>query len=392
MPATMSSSGATLTNFVDYIVENALRSRASDIHLEPDRDKFNVRFRIDGILYPIESFDNFSKDEITTRLKVLSQLDIAEHRFPQDGHFEFNFGEKIHNVRVSVLPTIHGEAIVLRIFNRNDIFIKIDQLGFDPTQLELMNKLLTSPSGMILTTGPTGSGKTTLLYSILHTFNKPERNIITLEDPIEFQMPLIRQTQVNEAIGFNFAKAMRSVIRQDPDIVMLGEIRDPDTAQMAIQAALTGILVLSTFHTFDVPALVTRLQEIGFSGSVIAQAVTAVISTRLIRKICDKCKSPYTPSDEERKSLGDTALTQVYKGQGCQVCQKKGYLGRTGIFEIVYFDQDLKNAITDRKSASVINEILRTKKIKSLRESALDKVAKGETTVEELLRVTGSLS
>ena len=254
-----------------------------------------------------------------------------------------------------------------------------------------MNQLLTSPSGMILTTGPTGSGKTTLLYSILHTFNKPERNIITLEDPIEFQMQGIRQTQVNEAIGFNFAKAMRSVIRQDPDIVMLGEIRDADTAQMAIQAALTGILVLSTFHTFDVPALVTRLQEIGFSGSVVAQAVKAVISTRLLRRICDKCKVEYEPSEEDKKILGKNP-EKLYKGKGCEACLKKGYLGRTGIFQVVYFDQDLQSAIADRKSVSEIHQLITSKKIKSLRESAMDKVISGETTLEELLRSTGTLS
>jgi type IV pilus assembly protein PilB len=382
MPVSLASVHGQTSNIVDYIVTTAIKNRASDIHIEPLHDKLNIRFRIDGVMYPVENFDTFSKEEIITRIKVLSGLDIAEHRFPQDGHFEFTATEKVFNFRVSILPTIYGEAIVLRIFNRSDIFIKLTDLGFEPDQLTLIEQFLQSPSGMFLTTGPTGSGKTTLLYSILSSLDKQTKNIITLEDPIEFQMDGIRQTQINEGIGLTFAKVLRSVVRQDPDVVMIGEIRDTDTAQMAIQAALTGILVLSTFHTFDVAALVTRLTEIGFSGSVIAQAIRGVVSTRLMRKLCPVCKVSTVNKD------GQT----IYEPKGCEKCQNKGYMGRIGIFEVVYFDLDLRNAIIEKQPASVITDLLYKKNVKNLKDIAMLKVAKGDTSMEEVLRVAGSLT
>lgn len=377
-------------DWMERILADAIDSRASDIHLEPERESFNVRFRIDGILYTIESLTKYSQEKIISRIKVLSNVNITEHRLPQGGNFEFNYKDRIYNIRTSTLPTPNGEAIVLRILNREEILIRIQDLGFDKNQLETMNRLIISPHGMILTTGPSGSGKTTLLYSTLNELNKPDNNIIALEDPIEFQMPTIRQVQITEGSGLDFARAMRSVLRQDPDIIMVGEIRDPETAQMAFQAALTGILVFSTFHTLDVPGLVARLVEMGMPRSVIAQAIEGVVSSRLLRKICDSCKKPYQLSDYEKMILGDKSKGKKFqKGEGCKNCLNSGYFGRTGIFEVVHFDNEIRSSIISKEPYASLHKLLKEKGIKTLRESAIDKVFQGITTVEEIARVTG---
>lgn len=362
-------------DWFENILISAIEKRASDIHFEPERDELNVRFRIDGILQFSESLNKYSQENIISKIKVLSNMNITEHRLPQDGHFEFGHKDRVHSIRVSTLPGLYGETIVMRILNREDILIKLDNLGFLPEQLDLINKLITSSSGLILVTGPTGSGKTNLLYSILNTLNNPTKNIITLEDPIEYQMQHVRQTQINESMGLSYSKAMRSVVRQDPDIVMLGEIRDVDTSQIAIQASLTGILIFSTFHTFDVPALVTRFLEFGVSNSIIAQAVKGVVSTRLLRTICNFCRFGTTLS--------------VQKGKGCGKCSNTGYLGRTGVFEVVYLDEEIQTGIIEHQPASSIREINKRKKIKSMREVALEKVASGITTIDEVVRVLG---
>ena len=385
------------TDWLDKIFIKAIDNHASDIHFEPERDGLNVRIRVDGLLRQIEVLDKYSQDTIISKIKVMSKIDITDHRFPQDGHFEFNYGERIYNVRVSTLPTIYGEAIVMRILNREDILMKLDFLGFSEKQLPYVNKLLFTVSGMVLITGPTGSGKTNLLYSIIHKLSTPEKNTVTLEDPIEYQMSNIRQTQINDGIGLTFAKALRSVIRQDPDIIMLGEIRDVDTALMAIQAALTGILVFCTFHTFDVPALVTRFLEFGISNSIIAQSVKGVISTRLVRKICDQCKKPYSLDESKTidvytKKIMDQQQIPVSlrKGKGCLKCSNTGYYGRTGIYEVIYFDDDLKTSIIEQKPASYIQNLIVSKKAMNLKESAMEKVFQGITTTEEVFRVLGS--
>ena len=327
----------------------------------------------------------------------MSNMNITERRLPQDGHFEFNYMNKVYNIRVSVLPSLYGETIVFRILNREDILIRLEGLGLLPDQLELVNKLISSSSGMVLTTGPTGSGKTNLLYSIIHALNKPNKNIITLEDPIEYQMTNIRQTQINESIGLSYVKAMRSVVRQDPDVVMLGEIRDVDTAQMAILATLTGILILTTFHTFDVPALITRFLEFGVTNSIIAQTIKGVISTRLVRKICDSCKEPYAIKELEKldtytRNLIEHHTTPInfQKGRGCDKCGNTGYLGRTGVFEVVYFDEEIKTCIIEYKLPSYISALIQRKKARSLRDAAMEKVFQGVTTIEEVSRVLGS--
>ena len=374
---------------VDEIVLEAIQKGASDIHFDPERESLNIRYRIDGVVYPAGYLDTYQQEAITTRIKVISGIKITEHRIPQDGHFEFKLNEKVYNIRVSTLPTTYGETIVMRIFNREDILIDLANLGMEEDQLSEISKLIATPSGMIVITGPTGSGKTNLLYSILNSINKEDKNIITIEDPIEYQMPIIRQVQINEDTGLDFPHVMRSVVRQDPDVVMIGEIRDKETAQMAVSAALTGVLILSTFHTFDVPALVSRLIEMGLSNTNIAQSIKAVISTRLVRKICPACKTSDTPNELEKKLLGANAATPIYQGKGCNACQNRRYLGRTGIFEIVSFDDDLRASIIERRPVIFINELLKKKVLKSLHVSGLNKVFSGITSMEEFIRVVG---
>lgn len=378
-------------DWVDRILSNAIDSRASDVHFEPGRDRFNVRFRIDGILYAIESLPRDSQENIISRTKVLSQTDITEQRLPQDGHFEFKHKDKIYNIRVSTFRTSYGEAAVLRILNREDILIRFEELGFDQDQLEEVSKLINRPYGMTLITGPSGSGKTTLLYSILNNLNKKGNNIVTLEDPIEFQMSDVRQMQINESIGLNFSRGVRATLRQDPDIIMIGEIRDSETAQMAIRAALGGILVFSTFHTLDVPALVTRFIEMGIPRSVVAQTISGVISSRLVRKVCGSCKEPYQLTAYEKKVLGVQDQTHNFqKGKGCDKCRGSGYLGRTGVFEVVCFDDEVRTYIIEQKPFSELKELFQKKRIKTLREVAVAKASRGITTPGEVIRVIGT--
>lgn len=375
---------------VESILMQAMYSRASDIHIEPEKSGLKIRFRIDGILQVYKELQLPKQDTIISKIKVMAKMNITERRLPQDGHIEFTYQDTPYNIRVSSLPTLYGETISLRILNRNNTLMKLDSLGLDQEQLALINKLITLPSGIILITGPTGSGKTSLLYSIIYALNNPERNIITLEDPIEYVLPGVSQSQINEAIDFSFSKAMRTVIRQDPNVIMLGEIRDIPTAQQAIQASLIGTLILSTFHTFDVPALIARFTEMEITNSIIAQAIQAVISTRLVRVICSKCKIQYQPSQNELTFLNGYKVNAHYKGSGCETCLKTGYYGRTGIFEIVYFDAELRDSIVDRKPAGFINNYLKQKQVKNLKDAAIDKVVSGVTTIEEAQKVIGT--
>jgi len=378
-------------SFVDKIITNAIANRASDVHLEPGPKGLAVRFRIDGILYLMEAFPEGSFGKITSKLKVMSQIDTTQTRFPQDGHFEFNYQEHAYNVRVSTVPTIYGEAVVLRILNREDILIELESLGFYPDQLKITNQIIANPYGIVLITGPSGSGKTTLLYSLLNTLNKKGNNIITLENPVELNMPDIRQIQIEENIKFTFSRAMRAILRQDPDIIMVGEIRDTDTAQLAIQASLIGVLVFSTFHTLDVPSLIFRLIEMGIPRSVLAHTISGVISTRLVRKICPSCNKPYQLSPYEKENLGKQLGNQNFKkGVGCKKCYQSGYLGRTGIFEVIRFDDELRSLILENAPVSSIHKVIReNKKIKTLHDTAIQKVRDGITTAEEVIRITG---
>lgn len=378
------------SELVSHLLENAIDSRASDIHFSPQRESLEIRFRIDGILYLIQNLKTYSQEEIASRIKVLAQMDIAERRLPQDGHFEFEHKGRPYDIRVATSPTLYGEALVLRILNRQEDVHKIEDLGLEPDQLAIVNKIIASPYGIILITGPTASGKTTFLYSILNRLDKIARNIVTVEDPIEFQMAEVRQIAVEEQIGLTLAKAMRSVLRQDPDVIMVGEIRDAETAQMAFQSALGGVLLLSTFHTFDVPGLVIRLMEMGIPRSVVAHTLAGVVSTRLVRKICGACKTSYELSDAEKKILGEAASSyEPQKGKGCDACHKSGYLGRTGIFDIVHFDDEIRSYILEEKPAAFLKELLKKKTAKGLRDAAVEKVLNGVTTVEEVTRVIG---
>ena len=377
------------SDWLNRLITDAIGKRASDVHIEPQREKIQVKFRIDGMLRDIEHINLDNTDSTTSRIKVLAGLDITEHRLPQDGHFEFNYDIRVYNVRVSTFPTIYGETIVMRILNRDDMLINISELGFDESQYQNVINLISQPYGMILITGPSGSGKTTLLYSILNSIKKDTNNIITIEDPVEVQMEGIRQTHVVEATGFTFARALRAVLRQDPDIIMVGEIRDSETAQISIQAALTGRLVFSTFHTLNVFGVTARLIEMGVPRSVTANSVNAVISTRLVRKICPSCKEPHTPTPQEIKFMGNSTAGTYYIGKGCNECLSTGYKGRIGIFEVVTFDDDIRSIITESPQLSEILPLIKTKGIKSLRESATDKVLQGVTSVSEAIRVTG---
>ena len=383
-------SKATSGDILDQILNNAIEYGASDVHFEPNGQQFNVRFRVDGLLYQISGLTNFPQEAITSRIKVVSEMDLFEHHLPQDGHFEFIYKDKVYNIRVSTSPTVHGQAVVLRLFNREAFVKEISELGFEPEQLATVKNIIASPYGMILITGQIGSGKTTLLYSILNSLSTPQRNIITLENPVEFSVPNIRQLQVNESVGLTFSLAMRAAVRQDPDVIMLCEIRDSETAQIALQAALTGTLVFSTFHTFDVSGLIIRLMEMGVPRSVLAHALTGVISSRLVRKICTNCAQSYSLTDAEAKVLGaEVATADFKKGQGCDVCHNSGYLGRTGIYEVIQFDDEIMTAIVEEKPIAELRQLLQSKIVLSLRQAAIKKVMAGTTTIEELIRVIG---
>lgn len=374
---------------VEGILEQAITTGASDIHIDPERGKLTARLRIDGILYPLSGLESFNPDEVISKIKVMGQMDIMEKRLPQDGHLEFSYLNKNYNFRVSTTPTIYGEAVVMRMLDREGIAVNLADLGFTDKQMEIVQKIINSPYGIVIITGPTGSGKTTLLYSFLNYLNKPEKNILTLEDPVEYQMANIRQMQVNEAIGWDFARGMRAVVRQDPDVIMLGEIRDKETASMAFQAALTGRLVLSTFHTFDVPGIIIRLIEMGIPRSVVAHSFTGVMSCRLMRKICQACEADYTASEQELKLFELTGGEKLKKGRGCGMCHNSGYAGRVGIFEIVYFDEEIKANIMQEHPDVSLYDLLKSKISPTLRQTAMGRVLQGQTTLEELIRVVG---
>ena len=386
----MDYAGKTTPEIVDSILATAIENPASDIHFDSEQKGFVVRMRIDGILYPLE-LEAHEAEEIISRIKILAQLDITEHRAPQDGRFEFKVGERPYNIRVSTMPTIYGEAVALRILNKDSGIVGLAESGLEPEQLKTVNSIVNSPYGIILVSGPTGSGKTTFLYSVLETFDCAARNIVTLEDPVESPLPGTRQIQIDENIGFDFAKSMRGVLRQDPNVIMLGEIRDNETAQLAFQAALTGMLVFSTFHTFDVPGLVIRLIEMGVPRSVVAHAISGVISTRLVRKICAACATPYEPSEFEKKVFltGDLTGVELRKGRGCHACHESGYLGRTGLFEVVPFDDEIRSAFIEQTSSSDLRDCIKRKITRSMADSAMEKVLNGTTTAEEIIRTIG---
>lgn len=383
---------APVVRMVNFMVQEAVGRRASDIHLEPYRDHFRVRYRIDGILKEMirQSFTIYPA--LIARIKILSNADITEKRIPQDGRFKTRVGDKEIDFRVSVLPTFFGEKAVLRLLDKSNVRAGLDELGFSPKPIVLFKEAIRRPYGMILVTGPTGSGKSTTLYSVLNLLNTPERNLMTVEDPIEYQIEGITQTQVNADVGLTFASGLRSLLRQSPDVVLVGEIRDSETADIAVKAALTGHLVLSTLHTNSAAGAVTRLIDMGVEPFLIASSVILVAGQRLLRKICPYCKAPWPVSPEvlKRLTLPASELKELasFKGKGCQRCGGTGYLGRLGAIEGLLVDSEIREVILARGSSEEIERLARKKGMETLFENAWGLFKTGKTSLEEVLRVT----
>ncbi|MEZ0536234.1 GspE/PulE family protein [Caldicellulosiruptoraceae bacterium PP1] len=382
-----------VVKLVNSIFEQAISSRASDIHIEPFENEIKVRFRIDGVLYDILQIDINSLPSLTARIKVIGNMDIAERRIPQDGRTTFIFADKPYDMRLSSLPTVYGEKIVIRIADKSAFVKSKLELGFTDDDLNKYNKIITSPHGIILVCGPTGSGKTTTLYTVLNELNNGTKNIITVEDPVESTIYGVNQVEVNAKAGLTFASALRSILRQDPDIIMIGEIRDKETADIAVRAAITGHLVLSTIHTNDAPSAVSRLIDMGIESFLISSSLVGVISQRLIRRICPNCKEEYTPDVSETEALGIDNLQgiKLYRGRGCPFCNNKGYYGRTGIYEILTITKDLKKIIVKNVGSDEIKDIAMHEGMITLKEACAQRVLDGTTSIEEFYRVTYSL-
>jgi type IV pilus assembly protein PilB len=383
---------APIIKLVNTVIVDAFRSRASDIHLEPLAKTFRVRYRIDGVLHEMKSPPKRLQAAIISRLKIQSNMSIAEKRVPQDGRIQTQVGGKMIDLRVSCLPTSHGESIVMRILDKEGLRLGLAELGFFTDDQQTFERLIGLPDGILLVTGPTGSGKTTTLYSVLNFINRPDRKIITVEDPVEYVLSGINQVQVNDTIGMTFAAALRSMLRQAPNVIMLGEIRDLETATIAINASLTGHLVFSTLHTNDAPSAVTRLIDIGVKPFLVASSTRAIMAQRLVRKICRKCATPFVPPDSELRSLNvppeKMEGAQFLKGKGCSDCSKTGYRGRFGIFEVFVVDDEAKKLIYEKAPASVLRARARELGMRTLREDGTRKVLAGMTTADEVIRAT----
>src|SRR5437764_6756392 len=387
---------APVVKLVNLILTDAIKRGASDIHVEPYEKEFRVRFRIDGILYEIMNPPLKLKDAITSRLKILAKLDISEKRLPQDGRIKLkmklNEKNKELDFRVSVLPTLFGEKIVMRLLDKDNLRLDMTKLGFEPESLVKFEEAIFKPWGMVLVTGPTGSGKTNTLYSALAKVNSPEVNIMTAEDPVEFNLPGINQVQMKEAIGLNFAATLRSFLRQDPNIILVGEIRDFETAEIATKAALTGHLVLSTLHTNGAPETITRLMNMGIEPFLVATSVHLICAQRLIRRICKECTEtidvPYQALIEEGFSPEEAKTVKIQKGKGCAVCNNTGYKGRCGLYEVMEVDDEIKELVLVGASAVELKKKAIERGMITLRRSGLIKVAAGVTTLEEVARET----
>jgi type IV pilus assembly protein PilB len=379
---------APIIRLVNLLVMQAVKERASDIHIEPGDGTLRTRFRVDGILREVNGPPAHLHSAVVSRIKVLAKLDIAERRRPQDGRFRLKMEGKEIDLRVSIVPGQFGEKVVLRLLDSAQAVFSLEQVGLDASMREAVERLIRLPHGIFLVTGPTGSGKTTTLYTALSVINSTERNIITIEDPIEYQLPGITQVQVNPKADVTFASALRSFLRQDPNIIMVGEIRDRETAEIAIQAALTGHLVFSTLHTNDASSSLTRLVEMGIEPFLIASSVVGVLAQRLVRVVCPKCKEPSQPSANVVAELQLKPNTRLFRGKGCSTCRQSGYQGRIGIFELLRMTDAVRNLVTERAPAHAIREAALAGGMKALREDGLVKAAAGLTTVEEILRVT----
>lgn len=383
-------SNAPVVRLVNSIISHATKSRASDIHIEPTEDTMYVRFRIDGELQEAMHSSMATHPAVITRIKIIGGMDIAEKRIPQDGRVEFKLDDVSVDLRLSILPTVYGEKVVIRILGQQGLVLTKSGLGFSQENLELLEKIIKNPNGIILVSGPTGSGKTTTLYTVLTGLSKPTVNVITVEDPVEYKLKGINQVQVNEKSGLTFANGLRSILRQDPDIIMIGEIRDVDTAQIAIRASITGHLVLSTIHTNDSASTVARLIDMGIDPYLVSSSVIGVISQRLVRKICLRCKTSYHADHTEMTLLNINEPRELYKGTGCPACNFTGYYQRTAIHEILAVTKEIRELIDRRASVDSIRSTASANGMKSLRESCTQLVLNGTTTISELTRITYS--
>ena len=383
---------APIIKLVSLIILEAQRNRASDIHLEPMEKRFRIRYRIDGVLREVENPPKRLQSTILSRLKLMAGMKIAEKRLPQDGRIQINVGGEDLDLRVSTVPANHGESMVMRILSKESLVLGLPKLGFFADDQQTFEKQIGMPDGILLITGPTGSGKTTTLYAVLNHLNRPDCKIITVEDPVEYQLSGINQVQVREDIGLTFPAVLRSILRQAPNIIMIGEIRDFDTAEIAINASLTGHLVFSTLHTNDAPSAITRLLDIGVKPFLLASSIRAIVAQRLVRVICDKCKEPYQPTEEELRLLGPAAgqlsQVQLFKGLGCIACGQTGYLGRKGLFEIFIINDDIKEMIFKKITSDELRRRAREIGMRTLREDGIRKVVSGMTTLEEVLSIT----
>lgn len=382
-----SADEAPIIRLLNSLLFKAVRDRASDIHIEPYEKEVEVRYRIDGVLYPVLTPPKSIQEALSSRVKIMAGLDIAEKRLPQDGKIRLLVAGKDVYVRVSVIPTSYGERIVLRILDRKSEIISLDMLGLSPSQVTVFEGLLTRSSGIILVTGPTGSGKTTTLYSAINSINSTTRNIITVEDPVEYQIKGIGQVHVNPKIGLTFAHGLRSILRQDPDVIMIGEIRDRETAEIAIQASLTGHLVLSTLHTNDTASAVTRLVDMGIEPFLVASSLSGVLAQRLVRLLCPACKKPSEPAPEEAR-LFKKVPSRLYTAGGCDKCFSTGYYGRSGIFEFLVPGPEMRPMILKNQDADTLKRHAVSKGMRTMMEDGLEKAAEGITSLEEVLRVT----
>jgi general secretion pathway protein E/type IV pilus assembly protein PilB len=381
-----------IIKLVHSIIMEAIQRRASDIHLEPMEKRFRVRYRVDGVLLEVENPPKRLQASIISRLKIMSNISIAEKRIPQDGRIQVGVGGKSLDLRVSSLPTAHGESIVMRILDKEGLQLGLPELGFFSDDRAVMERLITLPDGILLVTGPTGSGKTTTLYSCLHFINKPDKKIITVEDPVEYQLSGINQVPVRHEVGMTFASALRAMLRQAPNIVMVGEIRDLETAEIAINASLTGHMVFSTLHTNDAPGAITRLTDIGVKPFLVSTSLRAAMGQRLVRTVCKQCKKPYSPDASELRSLNITpaqaAGASFMKGAGCPNCNGTGYRGRYGIFEIFLVNEEIQRMIYEAVGTSKLRERARALGMRTMREDGVRKVLAGATTIEEVVSIT----
>ncbi|MCP4642322.1 MAG: Flp pilus assembly complex ATPase component, partial [bacterium] len=384
-------SDSPVVRYINNMILEAFRLRASDIHVEPGKMDLKVRYRIDGVLHLMPTPPKRAQASIISRLKIMSGMDIAERRIPQDGRIKIALAGKMVDLRVSALPAVHGESMVLRILDKSGLMLGLGQLGFCAEDQKSWETLIDSGTGVVLVTGPTGSGKTTTLYASLHNLNKPDTKLITVEDPVEYQLSGINQVQIQHDIGWDFARALRAIFRQDPDIVMVGEIRDYETAEIAIKAALTGHLVFSTLHTNDSASAFVRLVDIGIKAFLVASGIKAVLAQRLVRTICSGCKEPYTPTDLEWERLAmdvESKDAELFHGRGCDNCNQTGYTGRLGVYELLESNDNLRTMIMEGQSANALRRQARIDGMSSMREDGWRKALNGVTTIEEVIRVT----